>query len=123
MPTREAIHTRPLESQKRRLIAESELNRAQLSEDWRTLTQGVRDVAEQINALAAWASLVVALWAGGKALRRRPIPPRTVEKLSWFQKVLNGTRVASEIWFALRARDKRQPRTWQPPPPSERVAS
>ena len=74
------------------------------------MADGVCDAAQRINSFAAWASSVVGLWAGGKALRRRPIPPRTV-KPSWFQKTLKGARVASAIWFALRARGGRKRHT------------
>ena len=93
----------PLESRKQLLIAESELNRAQLSEEWHTMTRGVRDLARRVETIAAWASSAALLMAGLTALRRGPPAPGT-PKSSWFQRVLNGARVASTIWFAFAAR-------------------
>jgi hypothetical protein len=40
-------------------------------------------------------------------LRRRPAAPGTT-KSSWFQKFLSGARLASTIWFALRARGEEE---------------
>ena len=95
-------HLSPLESRKQLLIAESELNRTQLSEEWQTMAHGVRDLAHRAKTIAAWASSAALLVAGVTALRRHPAAPG-VAKLSWFQKILNGARLASAIWFALRA--------------------
>jgi hypothetical protein len=98
------------------LIAESELNRAQLSEEWRTMTNGIRDVARRAKALGAWTSSAALLVAGLAAFRRRKPSPATT-KASWFHKILEGARVASTIWFALRAcghREERQSSSTKP---------
>ena len=100
-------HLSPLESRKHLLIAESELNRAYLSEDWQTMTHGAGDLAHRAKAIAAWASSTVLLVAGVAALRRAP-PTSGAAKSSWFQKLINGVRLASMIWFALRARGERE---------------
>jgi hypothetical protein len=96
-------HISPLESRKQLLIAESELNRAQLSEEWQTMAHGVRDLAHRAKTMAVWASSAALLVAGVTALRRGPPAPGTA-KSSWFQEILKGARVASTIWFAFRAR-------------------
>src|SRR5208337_3744941 len=57
-------HLSPLESRKRLLIAESELNRAQLSEEWQTMRHGARDLARRAKTIAAWASSAALLAAG-----------------------------------------------------------
>ena len=100
-------HVSPLESRKQRLIAESELNRAQLSEEWQTMAHGVRDLADRVKTISAWASAAALLVAGVTALRRGSPAPGTA-KSSWFQKLLNGARVASTIWFAFRARGEEE---------------
>jgi hypothetical protein len=106
-------HVSPLESRKQLLLAESELNRAQLSEEWQTMTCGIRDFAHRAKALAAWASSAAVLVAGLAAFRRRkPVPAGT--KSSSFQSILNGARLVSTIWFAFRAR--RHPEEREPPP-------
>jgi hypothetical protein len=97
-----APHLSPLASRKQLLIAESELNRAQLTGEWQTMAHGVRNVAHRAKTIAGWTSSAVMLVAGVAALRRgRPAPDGA--KSSWFQKILNGARVASTIWFAFRA--------------------
>lgn len=103
-----ASHVSPLASRKQLLIAESELNRAQLSEEWQTMAQGVRDLAHRTKTIGAWASAL--LLAGVKALRRDPLVPGTAKSF-WFHKIVNGARLASTIWCAYRAcgeKDERQ---------------
>jgi hypothetical protein len=99
-------HVNPLTSRKQLLIAESELNRAQLSDEWQTMAQGVFNFAHQAKIIAALASSAVMLMAGVTVLRRPPPGPATA-KSSWFQTILNGVRVASTIWFAFHARRHR----------------
>ena len=101
-----ASHVSTLESQKQRLIADSELNRDQLSEEWHTMTHGVRELVRRARTIGAWASAAVLLMAGVTALRRGPSAPGAA-KSSWFQKLLNGARGASPIWFAFRARGEK----------------
>jgi hypothetical protein len=100
-------HVSPLESRKQLLIAESELNRAQLSQEWQTMAHGVRDLAHRAKTIGAWASSAVLLVAGVTALRRgSPAPGAT--NLCWLQKILNGARLASTVWFAFRARGQKE---------------
>ena len=103
----ETSQVSPLELRKQLLIAESELNRAQLSDEWHTITHGVRNLARRAKTIAAWASSAALLVAGLTALRRGP-PAFGTPKSSWFQKLLNGARVASTIWFAFRARGEKE---------------
>jgi hypothetical protein len=98
------------------LIAESELNRAQLSEEWQTMAHGVRDLAHRAKTVAVWASSAALLVAGVTALRRGPPAPGTA-KSSWFKKILEGARVASAIWFAFRARGHQEERQSAPTKP------
>jgi hypothetical protein len=93
----------PLESRKQLLIAESELNRDQLSEEWRTMSLGVGDLAHRAKTMAGWASAAALLVAGVRAWRRGTPAPGTA-KSSWFQKILNGGRAASTVWSAFRFR-------------------
>jgi hypothetical protein len=106
-------HLSPLELRKQLLIAECELNRAQLSEEWQTMACGARELAHRAKAIAAWAPSAALLVAGLAALRRsKPAP--TAKNSSWFQRILKGARLASTIWFAFRARGHQEER--QPPP-------
>jgi len=106
----------PLESQKQLLIAESELNRAQLSEEWQTMTIGVFGLARQAKAVGIWASAAALLATGFQTWHRGP-PASGAAKSSWFEKLLNGARVASTIWFAFCARGHRGEREAPPAKP------
>ena len=99
-------HLNPLESRKQLLVAESELNRAGLSEEWQAMTRSARDLAHQAKTIAAWASSAALVVAGVSALRRDSPRSGTV-KSSWFQKILKGARMASTLWLALRARGEK----------------
>jgi hypothetical protein len=97
----------PLELRKQLLLAESELNRAQLSQEWQTMRHGVRDLAHRAKTMGAWAAAAALLVAGLTAWRSgRPAPGAA--PLSWFQKILNGARLASMIGFAFRARGQKE---------------
>jgi len=98
--------------QKQLLIAESELNRAQLSQEWQTMVHGVRDLAHGAKTIAAWVPSAALLLAGLAASRRRK-PAPMAKSSSWFQRILNGARLASTIWFAFRAHGQQEER--QPP--------
>ena len=94
-------HLSPLASRKQLLVAESELNREQLSAEWQAMAHGVRNFAHRTKTMVAWASSTVLLAAGVAALRRAP--PRSRDaKSSWIQKILKGARAASTLWFAFR---------------------
>jgi len=91
----------PTEMRKRLLIAESELNRAQLLQEWELMAQGTHAFAHRAKTLAAWASSA-ALLAAGVAAWRRGLPASDSGKSSWFQKLLRGARAASALWSMLR---------------------
>jgi hypothetical protein len=104
---RKTSHVSPLESRKQLLIAESELSRAQLSEEWQTMTHGVVDLAHRGKTIAAWASSAALLAAGVAAWRRGPSSPGNA-KSSWFQKILNGARLASTLWSTFGTRGEKK---------------
>ena len=99
----DASHLDPLESRKQRLLAESELRRARLSEEWRTVAHGAGGLARQALTVGARASSAVLLVAGGAALRRGPRVAGAA-KSAWFRTILNGVRLAPAIWRGFRAR-------------------
>jgi hypothetical protein len=98
------------EARKLLLVAESELNRAQSLQEWQAMADGIRDLAQRVRTIGAWASAAALLMAGLKAWRNGPLAPAAA-KPSWFQKILNAARLASTIWFAFRARrEEEEPR-------------
>jgi hypothetical protein len=91
----------PLESRKQLLIAESELNRAQLVQEWVAMTAGVRmltDRAKSFGSIASSAALLVA----GLAAFRRGKPVDADAKPSWLQTILKGAGLISTLWLAFR---------------------
>jgi hypothetical protein len=93
----------PLESRKQLLIAESELNRAQLVQEWVVMTAGARtltDRAKSFGSIASSAALLVA----GLASFRRGKSGDTGVKPSWLQTILKGAGLISTLWLAFRAK-------------------
>ena len=93
----------PLELRKRLLIVESEINRVQLQQEWETMTEGIRGLADRAKAISAYASVAAALVAGLAAFRRSPAPAAKARR-SWVRTLLKSLRAAASIWLAFRAR-------------------
>ena len=95
----------PLETRKQLLIAESELNRAQLVQEWQTIADGVRSVADRARTISSLASAAVSLIAGLASFRRTRSAPAG-EKPSWWQTLLKGAQLAGLLWSEFRPRPK-----------------
>jgi hypothetical protein len=85
------------------LLAESDLNRAQLSAEWQRMAQGAGSLARRATTVGAWA-LPAALLVAGIAALRPGLRTARVVKSAWFPALLQGARLASAIWLAFRAR-------------------
>ena len=96
----------PLELRKRILIAESELNRAHLVQDWQTMAGEVHALAEEARTIRSVASAAGSLVAGLAALRRKKSAP--AEKPAWWQTLLKGAGQISTLWSAFRAPGREQ---------------
>lgn len=99
-----------LESRKQILIAESELNRAQLADDLAALTVGVRTFTDRAKSLGSLVSAAAVLVAGLMAFRRRPSATADT-KPAWWQTLLKGAGLISTFWMAFRSagRDPKDP--------------
>jgi len=95
----------PLESRKLLLIAESELNRAQLVQEWGAMTAGVRTFTARVKTCGSIASSVAVLVAGLAAFRRGKCVDADA-KPSWLQTILKGAGLVATLWFAFRAKDR-----------------
>ncbi len=91
----------PLATRKQMLIAESELNRAHLVQDWQTMAGEVHALADEVQTLRSMASAAGSLVAGLAALRRKKSAP--AEKPAWWQTLLKGAGQISTLWSAFRA--------------------
>jgi hypothetical protein len=98
-------HLNPLESRKRLLIAESELNRAQLVQEWQAMADGVRSVADRARSISSLALAAASLIAGLASFRRTRSAPAD-EKPSWWQTLLKGAQWAGSLWSEFRPRPK-----------------
>jgi hypothetical protein len=95
-------HVSPLELRKQLLIAESDLNRAQLAQDMAELTAGLRAFTDRAKSFGSIASSAAVLVAGLAALKhRKSAAPEA--KPSWLQTILKGVSVISGLWLAFRS--------------------
>jgi hypothetical protein len=94
----------PLESRKQLLIAESELNRAQLVQEFQTMTHEVRSLAGRAQTLTSFASAAATLVTGLASFRSKK--SAAAEKPSWLRTILKGAGLAGSLWSELRARPK-----------------
>lgn len=92
-----------LRSRKQLLIAESELNRAQLVGDLAALTEGVHSLTDRARSFGSIASSAAVLVVGLAAFRRARSAPAAT-KPSWPQTILKGAGMVSTLWRAFRSR-------------------
>ena len=96
---------KPLESRKQLLIAESELNRAQLVQEWHMLAAEARSLVHQARTISSFASAAATLVAGLASCRRKDSPPAAV-KPYWGQTIVKVAGLFSTFWSEFRARRK-----------------
>jgi hypothetical protein len=92
----------PLQLRKHILIAESELNRAQLVQEWQNMAGEVRLLTDRAQSWAGLASSAAALLAGLTAFRydkRKNVDA----KPSWLKSVLRFVGLGSTFWMAIRS--------------------
>ena len=94
-----------LESRKQLLLAESELNRAQLAGDVAALTAEVRMLTDRAKSFSSIASSAAALVAGLAAFRRNK-PAGADAKPSWRRTILKGAGLISTFWLAFRSQGR-----------------
>jgi len=94
-----------LELRKQLLLAESELNRAQLAGDMAALADGVLALTDHATRVASIASSVAAL-AGSLAAFRRGKSADAGAKHSRLQTILKVAGLVSSLWLALRPQSR-----------------
>ena len=97
----------PLVSRKQLLIAESDLNRAQLVQDWQAVADKVHSLANRAGIISGLAAAVGSLMAGLTTLRRKKSASAS-EKPSWLQTILKGAELMSTVWQVFRPQDRGQ---------------
>ncbi len=91
-----------LESRKQLLIAESELNREQMTEEIAVLTADVCTLTDRAKSFGSMASSAALLVAGLAAFRHSKSMPAGAPP-SWLRKILRGAGMVSTIWLAFRS--------------------
>ena len=97
----------PLASRKKLLVAESELNRAQLVQDWQTMADEVHALAGRAKTLRSIVFSTASLVAGLAAFRRHKAAS-AAEKHSWLQTIIKSAGLVSTIWQTLRPQSRGQ---------------
>ena len=97
----------PLQSRKQLLLAESELNRAELAGDMASIVAGVRTLTTRARFYGSIASSAAVLVTGLAALRRAK-PANGAAKPSWLQIILKGAGLVSTLWLAFRSQGRCQ---------------
>lgn len=92
-----------LKVRKHLLVAESEQNRVESFEELRSLLTQAANLTQQAQSYGLLVGKVAAVFAGLIALRR-VFPKRGVRKSSWFSTLLQGARLGTSLWFAIRGR-------------------
>lgn len=90
-----------LESRKQLLLAESELNRSRLREDFAALSADVRALTDRAKSFESIASLAAVLLSSLAAFRSTK-PADADAKPSWTRTILKGAGLISNLWLAFR---------------------
>jgi hypothetical protein len=96
-----------LASRKKRLVAESELNRAQLVQEWQTMADEVHALTSQARTISSFASAAATLVAALVSFRHKKSAPAD-EKPSWLKTILKGAGLIYNFWSAFRLPGREQ---------------
>jgi hypothetical protein len=95
----------PLDSRKQLLLAESELNRAQLLADMAAMKVEVRMLSDRARSFDSIASSAAVLVSGLSAFQR-PRPADAATKPSWLRTIFKGAGLVSNLWLAFRPKGR-----------------
>ncbi|MEI7728777.1 MAG: hypothetical protein WCO56_04365 [Verrucomicrobiota bacterium] len=95
----------PLAPRKQLLLAESELNRAQLVIDMAEVTISVRTLIARAKGIGVFTSVTAALVAGVTAFQGDK-PVEAEAKPSWIKTAIKGAGLISTLWLAFRRRPR-----------------
>jgi len=90
----------PPNSRKQLLIAESELNRAELVQEWQTMADGACALVNRARTVGSFAFAAASLVAGLASFRRKKFSADRNEKPSWWRAVSRSAGLFSTFWRA-----------------------
>jgi hypothetical protein len=94
-----------LAQRKQLLIAESELNRAQLGREYLAMTHEIHSLADQAKTIRSFASAAATLAAGIASWRGKK-DTRSAEKPSWLKTILKSAGMLSTFWQTFRSQSR-----------------
>lgn len=94
-----------LESRKQFLIAESDLIRAEMLQDWQTMADDAQALARKAEIIGSWVSLAASL-VGKLAFFRCKKPATAAERPSWLQIISNGGQLVGTLWSVFRSQHR-----------------
>jgi hypothetical protein len=103
--SRKTPRVNPLQLRKALLVAESELNRAQLIEECQAVAAGARIIGARVKHLMSFVSAGALVAAGVSALKRRGPAPQGA-KSSWIGTAFKAAKIVGSLWMAFRARPR-----------------
>ena len=92
----------PLELRKQLLIAESEINRAELLRQGQMLVDGISDLVRKASSFSMIAPSIASL-VGVVAASTTGTSAAADSKASWLQKGIRTARLAFQIWLVFRS--------------------
>ena len=95
----------PLASRKKLLVAESELNRVQLAQEWRAMSDDAHALAYRAGTIRSLASMSLTLVSSLLSLQQKGAAP-AAGKTSWLQTVLKGAQLVGSFWSEFRTPKK-----------------
>lgn len=95
----------PLQSRKQLLIAESEINRAEMEEEWLDVCHEARTLIDGVKSVTSLAS-AAGLLGAGISMFKKSRSGLTRSKFSWLQTGLRVAQVAGSLWLGFRAKQR-----------------
>lgn len=103
----------PLQSRKGLLLAESELNRAQLIGEMTAMAEDIRSLSNRMRSLGSIASAIAMLGVGLAAFRRGKAAAAGA-KPSWLQTIVKGASLVSILWTTFQTQRNKRNQTGEP---------
>jgi hypothetical protein len=104
----EGARVSPLESRKRLLIAESELNRERMIQDAGALKSDVTALVNRVKSLDSIIASAAVLVSGLAAFRREE-PANGRPRRGWLRPIIRGAGLVSTLWRAFRPKRQTKP--------------
>ena len=90
----------PVQARKQLLIAESDINRAEMLHEWQEISSGVRGFSDRLKSVGSLASAATLLVSAFPLRNSQP----SDGKPSWLNTIFKGAKLAGSLWLAYKSR-------------------